>query len=546
MSSEQSEGFVDNWAYLKMELRWLDQVLMLAVARQRKENHELDRVTHAKADRATSAWWKGIISTEGKAVYDEYRQPSSSGGTKITYQQQLESKIQASQQQGVPLALPSLRDRLGLTLFEKNLILMSLAPEINRRYARLYRYLQGEETTTKTDLPTLDLVLRLMCRNDTEWRDARQRLVTTSPLLQHQLLYLSPDLNDSLLNCPLKLSDSLVNYLLAEHPTDGDLAALLRATPVPLVRSPYLIRTESAVNWSDLVLPSSLLSALQTLAQGIQGQTQAVAHWGMQPDWISSRTSVAIGTIALFAGATGTGKTTAAAAIAHSLNRPLNCVELDLIDPKDYPKILEDTVAEAPTVLLVKSAQLWFGRSSNLPPHLLHQFLSQRQKTRGITLLSVRQVTAVQFQWRQRVASILIFPLPTPNERQQLWRQAFPPEIPLSADIEWEALAKLPLSGGEIMAIAQAAVFGAATEAEQIEMRHLVQVLGQRSQKLQRSLTANRPSNFQTNTSIAQKPKKSRTPTSRSKPAKVTQPKADTQKISPSGATDSSGGKPER
>lgn len=474
-------GFADNWAYLKMELRWLDQVLMLAVTRQRKENQEIERVTHSKADRATSSWWKGILATEGKAAYDEHRQPTT--GAKTTYQQQLEGKIQSSYSRGVWLALPGLRDRLNLTLFEKNLVLMSLAPEINRRYARLYRYLQGDESATKTDLPTLDLVLRLLCRNDAEWREARHRLVTDSPLIQRQLLHFLPHC-DSLLSCPLKLAEPLVNYLLAEQSTKADLDKLLSATSHSIsaipAQSTFLQQTTTAVDWSDLVLPSSLLATLQTLTQHVQRQTQgqaaAAERWGIQ----LQDSAAPKGTIALLAGASGTGKTTAAAAIAHTLNTSLDCLDLDLIDPKDYTQVLQDIATQAPTVLLLKSAQVWFGRSSVLATFALRQFLAQRQQAPVITLLSVAHPSKIQFQWRQK-AQVLAFPMPKAGDRLKLWQRAFPSAVPLSATIDWEALASLPLSGGEIQAIAQAAIFhAAATTAEQLEMPHLVQVLAQR------------------------------------------------------------------
>lgn len=509
MPTEPSErfadnGFTDNWAYLKTELRWLDQVLMLAVARQRKENSEIERVTHSKADRATSSWWKGILSTDGKAVYDEYRQPTA-GTTKAPYQQQLEGKIQTSQGQGICLALPSLRDRLGLTVFEKNLVLMSLAPEINRRYARLYRYLQGDEPAVKTDWPTLDLVLRLMCRTDLEWRDARHHLVTASPLVQQQLLQFLPHLNDSLLNCPLKLIAPLVNYLLSAQPTEADLNILLPALPAPpslstvvplplpssraLSRANLLKQTTAVVNWSDLVLPSPLLTALQTLPQCVQAQTQAQARWGFKSNdaVLSGSEILPSGPIALLAGGSGTGKTLAAAAIAHSLDTSLECLDLSLVDPQDYAQALQEITAQAPTVLLLKSAQLWFGRSSGLSPasspglpaSSLRQFWAQRQQIPGVTLLSVCHPSKIQFQWRQS-AQVLLFSMPEAGDRLKLWQTAFPATVPLSHNIDWETLATLPLSGGEIVAIAHAAIlYAATTAAEQIEMSHLGQVLSQ-------------------------------------------------------------------
>lgn len=148
MPAEQADGFADNWGYLRAELQWLDRLLMAAAAKQRKEAKEIDRIAQSKTDQATSHWWKGLITAEGNAAYDEYRQPSS--GSKLGYQAQLEVQIQSAQKQGVLLALPNLRERLGLTPFEKNLVLMSLAPEVNRRYTRLYRFCKVKRTTKAT------------------------------------------------------------------------------------------------------------------------------------------------------------------------------------------------------------------------------------------------------------------------------------------------------------------------------------------------------------------------------------------------------------
>ncbi|NJR64743.1 MAG: hypothetical protein HC772_04510 [Leptolyngbyaceae cyanobacterium CRU_2_3] len=312
---DQTEGFTDNWAYLKAELQWLDRVLMLAVARQKKDTKDIDRIAQSKADRATSHWWKGVVTLEGNVSYDEYRQPvqQSSLVPKPNQQQQIEQRIAVSRQQGVVLGLPELCDRLQLTPFEKNLVLMSLAPELNRRYAKLYRFLRSEETPVKTDLPSMDLVLRLFCRNDLEWRSARTRLTADSPLNQYQLLQLLPSPEGTLLNSTLKLEDGLLNYLISDQPTAEILEELLtrqqhiyaigtiqQATIQPI----RLAHTTVAVDWSALILPAPLLQSLQYLTQQVQGYAQS-EKWGIQPQADVGRTT-------LLKGATGTGKTLAA------------------------------------------------------------------------------------------------------------------------------------------------------------------------------------------------------------------------------------------
>ena len=492
MPTDSADGFIDNWAYLKAELQWLDWVLMLAIARQKKETKEVDRVAQSKADRATSHWWKGVVSLEGNAAYDEYRQPSQATVPKLSQQQQLEQRIRVSRQQGVVLALPELGDRLQLTPFEKNLVLMSLAPELNRRYAKLYRFLRIEETSVKTDLPSLDLVLRLFCRNDGEWRSARNRLMADSPLNQYQLLKLLPTPEETLLNSSLKLEETLLNYLVSEQPTLKALEELLSQRHISVltnVRPRYskpkylepkcLEQTAIAVNWDDLILPTSLLDTLQYLTQRLR-VTQPlqdgaqVEMWNFQPK--------STGTVALMTGAAGTGKTIAAQAVAHALQTPLFQTDLTQVHPEDYPHLLQDIAAQNPIVLLIDNAQLWLGRSGKLDPATLHQFLTHRHHLPTLTLLSMSPSCIVPADWRSCIDHALSFPLPTESDRLQLWKRAFPSQVPTAVDINWQALAKQPfLTGGKISAIVQDAIlYAAAIEAPEVSMEHLRYALAQR------------------------------------------------------------------
>lgn len=474
----QAERFADNWAYLKTELQWLDRVLMLAVARQRQETKEVDRFAQSRADRATSHWWKGIMSFKEDIAYDEHRPQAQSTGktSSLGYQQQLEHRIQVSREHGVLLGLPLLRDRLNLTLFEKNLVLLGLAPEINRRYAKIYRYLQGDDLASKTDLPTVDLVLRLLCRNDVEWRTARIHLTTASPLLQHNLLKLLAAPNDTLLNYPVKLADPLVDYLLAEQPTSQALDGLLNqfiAPPLPALLSKRTVNT----SWTNLILPEPLHSTLQLLSQ----QTQYAKNSTLTKPAERDRP----GTLALLVGATGTGKTTAAEAIAHSLDSPLWEVDLSRIDPADFRQLFAEIEAEAPAVLLIRSAHLWLGRSTPLSQAEIHRFLDQRQQIQAITLLTAPFKQSVRLSWQRRFDRVLEFLLPSRSDRLKLWQQALSDQVPLDRQIDWEHLAQLKLTGGEIGAIAyDAALNFAVSDDSTLGMHHLVQALEQSGKSL--------------------------------------------------------------
>jgi len=456
MSSDSVEVFANNWAYLKAELTWLDRVLSVAIARQRQEQKTVERVAQSRADKVTSHWWKGLVALEGTAGYDETRPRPANRSTPVpSHQQQMEARIQASLQQGVALGLPQLRDRLKLTAFEKNLVLFSLAPEINRRYAKLYSYLESHETSRDArvavevssqcgcpDLPTIDLVLRLLCRNDQEWQAGRAYLTANAGLVQQGLLRIVARKDETLLTRRLKLQDELVNYLLAEQPQAQNLELLLQSTRLQpaIAHRPfpprYLHEVKTAVSWAQLILPPSLLDALQHLGQRVALWPEVQAVWS-SPQANSGTPPLLAGTVAALVGAAGTGKTMAAAALAQQLQAPLIWVDLALIHPAEFPKLLQEIQAHNPKVLLIKSAQLWLGRASGLAQTDVYQLIHQRQQQHSLTLLSVPLLQSVRWHWRQQIDQILEFPAPTPGDRLKLWHQAFPPKIGLDSSIDW-------------------------------------------------------------------------------------------------------------
>jgi hypothetical protein len=449
-----AEPFLDNWSYLKVELNWLERLLLNAVARQRKETKTIEHISQTKADRVTSHWWKGVISFEETIASDSPVERRKATPV-ASYQQQLDARIQASWEKGIELALPMLCDRLELNTFEKNAILLALAPEVHRRYAQMYGYLQtGQDVQER---PTIDLVLRLLCRTDAEWRTARSSFFDSSRLVQSGLMEIDQTNQSLFLTRSLKLSDQCVNYLLTESAELVELEELL--TPqLPLHKAFARSIPRSPI---DLVLPEPVLEQLDQICDQIKFAPQLKA-WGFRR---------LPGINALLIGAHGTGKTLSVQWIAQQLEMPLTEIDLAIVDrPLD---LIEDLITDPPLLLLIKSAERWLNRSAPITKVL--ELIDSR---RTLTCFSVGHRIAIPAPLRSRFQFTIELPKPDSSARLQLWKQAFPGATPI-AELDWQTLAKKhSLTGGEIKAIAKVAAIEALSQnASAIELHHILKAI---------------------------------------------------------------------
>jgi hypothetical protein len=471
----QAESFTDNWAYLKVELNHLERLLLAAVAKQKKENKEADRFLRTPADRASQHWLQGLMNLEGTIGYDS--PPPVRPKQTTSYAQQLEQRIQATQQQGKLLALPALCDRLKLSGFEKNLLLLGIAPEIHRRYARLYEYLNGSDR----HLLTVDLALRLLCRTDPEWRQARARLQMDAPLVQHQLIEILAQEHRPFLQHSVRLSPALINYLLSEVTAFEDVDRLLHPEHLPVLEevTPSLkqfAQPDTKEFAPHLVLPNLLRQQLQWLAQELRYGQQVDEDWGLS-QW---QGQTGTGKLVWLVGSAGTGKTAAVMAIAMTSNLPLQ--QLDLSQRPDaisLKRLCQQLQRQSVPLLLIKHIDRWFDSPENLDQPL-QQLLRLRQQAGQLTLLTSHREIAIPESWQQAIADRYKFTKPTASERSQIWQQVFPPHLLIDASLNqsqvWQALGAYVLTGGEITQIARSASIHAAVDADRYKCQAVLTI----------------------------------------------------------------------
>ena len=240
----------------------------------------------------------------------------------------------------------------------------------------------------------------------------------------------------------------------------GDLAAVV----VPRAR------------WDDLVLPGPVLAQLRALTAAVRHRTTVLDDWGF-----AARTSRGLGSTALFAGPSGTGKTMAAEVIAGDLDLDLVHVDLSQVvskwvgETEKHLRRVFDAAEDGGSVLLFDEADALFGKRSPVRDshdryaNLEVGYLLQRMEAfHGLAILTTNARSALDPAFTRRLRSIITFPYPDPALREAMWRSAFPAATPV-AGLDRARLASVDVPGGGIAAIALTAAYLGAGEGQVTE-----------------------------------------------------------------------------
>jgi ATPase family associated with various cellular activities (AAA) len=218
--------------------------------------------------------------------------------------------------------------------------------------------------------------------------------------------------------------------------------------------------------WDDLVLPPGQLAQLHGLVDSARHRTTVNETWGF-----AAGNGRGLGTAALFAGPSGTGKTLAAEVVAGELGLDLLVIDLSQVvskyigETEKHLARLFDTAEDSGAVLLFDEADTLFGRRTEVRDshdryaNLEVGYLLQRVESfRGLAILTTNARNALDPAFLRRLRVVISFPYPDVTARTELWRRAFPSSTP-TADLDPVALATVDLPGGGIAAAALTAAY---------------------------------------------------------------------------------------
>ena len=323
-------------------------------------------------------------------------------------------------------------------------------------------------------LPTGETALFILAGDDLEYRLALLDLFSPGHFFAQQKVL-------TLAEVPIgepRLSGRLIlapDYM--ELFTTGRVAAPTLSAGFPAQR------ISTALEWTDLVLPTATRTQILDLEHWVQH------HGALHTDWGLSR-RLRPGYRALFYGPPGTGKTMTATLLGKYTKREVFRVDLSLVTSKYIGETeknlgsLFDRAQAKGWILFFDEADALFGkRTDTRDAHDRYAnqevaFLLQRiEEYDGLVILASNLRGNLDPAFARRFQAMIHFPLPNAAERQALWEKTLPPPARRAPDVDAaELAARYELSGAAILnAVQFAALRALGRQHEQLTLSDLAE-----------------------------------------------------------------------
>ena len=198
---------VESLQHLQVSLERIDELIRLAVKRAQAAGHD------------PTDSLRGLIVSDDQVADDLQRTPLAG----LWLDDQHTAAILPPTWEDSDLPFLHLVSMFNLTVLDSYILLLCLAPEFDRRYERLYAYLQDNVSLRR---PTVNLMMNLLGNDVSQRYSVWERLQPDKPLRNHRLVECLPDpahVNPVFLAYHLKVDHRVVSYLLGDDQPDERL-----------------------------------------------------------------------------------------------------------------------------------------------------------------------------------------------------------------------------------------------------------------------------------------------------------------------------------
>ncbi|MGR5176444.1 ATP-binding protein [Vibrio parahaemolyticus] len=348
-----------------------------------------------------------------------------------------------------------------LDVYERLALALAMAPAIRPDSLDFFFGLNGmidrpftefggvSDRTYSGFVPTGQTLNFLISANNPEWH-ARTLSILSSQhrLMAEQVTELLPtESGIPGLAGVYRLTEHWLNYFVTGEQHRPELSSSFPAHPL-----------DTPLDWSELVLEHSVMSQIEEIRAWLSyGHT-------LMHDWQLAH-KVKPGYRAVFFGPPGTGKTLTAALLGKSTGRQVYRVDLSMVVSKyigETEKNLSrvfDAASYKDWILFFDEGDALFGKrteagsSNDRHANQLTGYLLQRiEDFPGTIIVATNLKRNMDEAFTRRFQNMVHFTMPGPEERLQLWKNAFHNVCELADDVELKQIANdYHLAGGQII-----------------------------------------------------------------------------------------------
>ena len=207
-----------NLKYLLDNLKRIDTLIAMEIIRFRENNNNAFNTFQGAF--VSDEEIDSILFSENELDYQSNEMVDLENSLRYLILNIEETKFEAVKK-GIELKLLSLGELFNLTDFELDCLLVCLAVAIDKKYEKIYGYLNDDITQKQA---TVDLILNLLGFNKDEKPYQLKYFEKSENLFKYNLLEFLGDDSLSLLSKPLKIDDRIANHLLGFNNLDSKIA----------------------------------------------------------------------------------------------------------------------------------------------------------------------------------------------------------------------------------------------------------------------------------------------------------------------------------